>query len=107
MGRILITAGNVPNLRRGAGDARRRSASGTWRGARGQHRGPYEEREAGPVEGYVHLVLVGIGTTAQVMSAIAAWRRRGKAPPRKLVRVVVQEEDEEGHRHTVWVESEK
>jgi hypothetical protein len=112
VGRILVAAGNTPisaeamellgeSVREQLGEEHGVSISG-----------PREERGPAPIDPHVYLVLDGIQTTASVIAAIAAavtaWRShsKAKAPPRSVVRVVIEEQDGEGNRRRVWMENE-
>jgi hypothetical protein len=110
MGRILIEAGNTPisleamealgeDLRKQLGDAHELEISA-----------PLEERGAEPIDPYVFVVLSGIQATAAVIAAVAtmvsAWRERKRPLPKKILRVVLEEEDQDGNRRRVWMESE-
>lgn len=73
----------------------------SWRGVR-------ELREGQEFIPVVELFLTGIAATSGVVSAVAAaartWRRREKAPPRKVTRTQLWHFDKDGHPRLGWIE---
>lgn len=111
MGRLVIEHGRAPAsdealqlLREALQDAlggKHTVEVGNWRGTR-------ELREAPQAFPVIELFLDGIEATAALVAAVAAgvatWRRKPKAPPRRVSRTQLWAFDKDGSPRRAWIE---
>jgi hypothetical protein len=70
----------------------------------GGYEGRRELREATGLVPMIELFFEGLVGVSAVVTAVLAWRKHGKAPPRRVTRVQAWEFDEEGTLRIAWIE---